>query len=286
MAGQISKAVAKAAERGVDEGSVRAAVERNRSSFAMALPAHVTADRFLRCALTALRTNPKLALCTEASVISGLMQAAQLGVEVNDVRGQAYLIPRWSSKLGCNEAVFQLGFRGAIDLAARGGITVDVDEICERDEYDFERGTTPRLYHKQSLGDRGTPIAYYAVAHFADDRRPTFALMSRREVEAHRDQFGSARGKSGDLFGPWVDHFDAMARKTVVIALLNYLPSTTELRQAMVDDAAGVEPIRASYVAQSPALSVPENVDVATGELVDLVVDPSIALAPKGTPDA
>jgi recombination protein RecT len=277
MAGaSIQKAVEQKAEARNGVATLRDAIKSSETQFAMALPSHVKPDRFLRAALTALNTVPKLAECTQHSVLAGLMQAAQLGLEVADVRGQAYLIPRWNSRMGCNEATFQLGYRGMIDLAARSGITVDVDEICANDAYDFQRGTKPYLMHKPTLGDRGDTLAYYAVATFSDGRPPSFVIMGKAEVEKHRDQFASSKRKDGGIYGPWVDHFDAMARKTVIRSLLNYLPVSVELREAAAIDTTGSDPapqVVASYMAPiTPALP-PENVDVATGEITDDYLD-------------
>lgn len=241
-----------------ERSTMRDAIKRSEQQFAMALPRHIGADRFVRSALTAINTVPKLGDCTQTSVLAGLMQAAQLGLEVADVRGQAYLIPRRNN--GVMQATFQLGFRGMIDLAARAGITVDVDMICENDQYDYERGTTPRLYHKPTLTDRGAVVAYYAVGTFSDGRPPSFVIMGRDEVEKHRDKFRSSKS------GPWDDHFDAMARKTVIRKLLNYLPTSAELRQQIIDvDANDSSDIGA--IDYGP-IGVPENVDAATGELL------------------
>jgi recombination protein RecT len=232
----VRQAVANREEASAAGATLRDAIKRSEEQFANALPQHVDPKRFLRAALTALGTVPRLAECTQISVLAGLMQAAQLGLEISDVRGQAYLIPR--NVRNVMTATFQLGYRGMIDLAARGGITVDVDEICENDAYDFQRGTSPRLYHKPTLGPRGAAIAYYAVAHFSDGRPATFAIIGRGEAEEHRDKFASSRDyNSKEVSGPWVDHFDAMARKTVIRQLLNYLPTTVELRQAAAIEA-------------------------------------------------
>ena len=57
-----------------------------------ALPSFITPERFIRVAVTSMRLNPKLAQCTQISVLAALFQAAQLGLEPN-VEGQAYLIP-------------------------------------------------------------------------------------------------------------------------------------------------------------------------------------------------
>lgn len=284
MPGQVSQAVAKQDETRAHVATLRDAIKKSESQFAMALPKHVEPDRFLRAALTALNVVPKLTECTQTSVLAGLMQAAQLGLEVADVRGQAYLIPRYDSRDKCMKASFQLGYRGMIDLAARGGITVDVDEIHENDSYDFQRGTRPFLTHRPTLDDRGRVIAYYSVATFADGRPPAFAIMSVAEAETHRDRFASTKRKDGEIYGTWVDHFDAMARKTVIRKLLNYLPATVELRQAAAIDVDSTDaaPIVASYM---PGLVVPEGVDPETGELSP-PVDPTDVIDTTEQPSA
>jgi recombination protein RecT len=279
MAGAVSNEVARreqSAAAGADaRKEMRKSIEDTGSEFARALPAHVDPRRFMRAALTAVNTVPKLLECTRASVIAGLMQAAQLGLEVADVRGQAFLIPRWDSKDRCMKAGFQLGYRGMIDLAARAGITVDSDVIFEHDDYDYERGTNPRLYHKPTLTDPGEPLIYYAVAFFGDDRRPQFVMRSKTRIELHRDRFASSKNKAGEIYGPWVDHFDAMAQKTVIRMLLDKLPTSVELRQALVADAVQEDAAMGGSVYATTgtidpmgAIDVaPSGVDPDTGEI-------------------
>jgi recombination protein RecT len=209
-------------------------VKRSESQFARALPRHIDAGRFVRTCLTTLRTTPGLAACTPQSILAGLMQAAQLGVEVNDVRQQSYLVPRWNAKTNAQEASFQLGYRGMIDLAARGGIIVDAHDVHENDEFLFEYGLEPDLVHRPTLQHRGEPIAYYAVARFADaSRPPAFRVIGRQEAELIRDSFAAGKKRDGTVTGPWINHFDAMARKTAIRRLLNYLPLPIELAEAV-----------------------------------------------------
>lgn len=254
--------------------TLRTAVEKNAAGFAQALPDHVKPDRFIRAALTAINVVPKLGQCTTPSVIAGLMQAAQLGLEVADVRGQCYLIPRRDSRAGVMKASFQLGYRGMIDLAARSGITVSSEDVCEGDELAYELGGNRFLKHVPTLrGDRGPAFAYYAVATFADRRPPEFKIMGKAQIEQHRDRFASTRSSKGDIVGPWDEHFDAMARKTVIRALLNYLPVAVELRDAIHLDAVeatsseGPRPI--DYGA---TFDIPDNVDGVTGEIDQMTV--------------
>jgi recombination protein RecT len=242
----------------------------------MALPSHVKVDRFMRAAFTAINVVPKLGECTQQSVLAGLMQAAQLGLEVSDVRGQCFLIPRNDNSAGgVMKASFQLGYRGMIDLAARSGITVDAEELHDADDFDYSLGTSRFLRHKPTLGPRGPVLAYYATATFADKRTPAFTIMSLYEVMEHRDKFASTR-KKGEITGPWVDHFDAMARKTVIRALLNYLPVAVELRDAIHADAIEADstemPTPVDYGARFQVPELPENVDGETGEIDPMTV--------------
>lgn len=266
----VTQAVEKHTEQRSAIATLRDAIKASENQFALALPKHVDAGRFLRASLTALNVVPKLQECTQVSVLAGLMQAAQLGLEVSDVRGQCYLIPR--KVKGTMTATFMLGYRGMIDLAARGGITVDVDEICENDAYDYQRGTSPKLYHKPTLGARGAVLAYYAVAQFSDGRPPSFVIIGKTEAEEHRDKFGSDRDyETKEIKGVWVEHFDAMARKTVVKMLLNYLPATVELRQAVAIETTGSDDmVNVSYLppTNTQLSAPPDNVDAETGEII------------------
>lgn len=242
--------------------NLRTSIEKAEPQFAMALPDHVRPDRFIRAALTALNVVPKLAECEPRSVIAGLMQAAQLGLEVADVRGQCYLIPRKDSRANVMKASFQLGYRGMIDLAARSGITVTAEEVCEGDQLDYTLGSRRHLTHRPSLGKRGPAYAYYAVASFSDHREPEFKILGRAQIEEHRDKFAASTSAGS----PWVEHFDAMARKTVIRALLNYLPVSVELRDAVHNEA--IETTERWHPGTGQQMTeVPADVDGVTGEI-------------------
>ena len=72
-------------------------------------------------------------------------------------------------------------------------------------------------------------IHVYAVARLKDGG-VQFEVMSRADVEKVR-----ALSKAGSS-GPWVDHFDEMAKKTVIRRLFKYLPVSIELQKAVVMD--------------------------------------------------
>lgn len=194
-----------------------------------AIPQHMTPERLLRIATTSIRTNPKLKVCTPESLLGAVMQCAQLGLEPS-VLGHAYLIP-YKNK-GVDEAQFQIGYKGLIELARRTGqiSSIMAHAVHENDEFEYEYGIDEKLRHVPADGDRGAVTRYYAYAKFKDGGY-SFMVMSKRDIEIHRDKFSKAKN-----FGPWVDHFDEMAKKTVLKALMKYMPISVEFQKAVDQD--------------------------------------------------
>lgn len=243
-----------------------------------ALPNKKNAERFVRLALTELRTVPHLLECSEVSVLAGIMQSAQLGLEIGGPRAQAFLIPRYSSKLRGYEATFQLGYRGLIDIAGRSGVKVSVREVYANDEFQYEDGLEPILRHIPKLdGERGPVIALFAVARFIDGSQPEFLVMSLAEVDAVGEQFGP-RNKSGVLIGPWADPKSkpGMRRKTLARRVLNYVPMPVEVEDAMRadDDVAQPQPV-ANTAQRTAEIPPPAPADDTAGP-------PGVASKPAG----
>jgi recombination protein RecT len=187
------------------------------------LPQHVTAERMSRIALNVIRTNPKLLQCDINSLMGGVMEAAKLGLEPG-LMGQCYLIPFENRKANRIEAQFIVGYKGLIDLVRRSGqvSTIEARTVYENDVFDYEYGLDNSLKHKPTLTNRGAAIAYYAVCKLKDGGS-SFLVMSHQEMEQYRDKYAKSK-----KFGPWVDEFDAMARKTVLRQLIKYLPISVE----------------------------------------------------------
>lgn len=200
----------------------------------LALPKNLDPDRLLRIALTEIRRTPKLAECSQASLLGALFQCAQLGLEIGASLGQAYLVPYG------RDVQFQLGYRGMIDLAMRSGrvASIEARAVFQGDQFDCTFGLHSDLQHTPDWNnpDRNDPkklTFVYAVAHLTDSPRPQFVVMSRAEIEAIRK-----RSKSGSS-GPWVTDYEAMALAKVVKRLFKWLPVSIEMARAVAaDDAA------------------------------------------------
>lgn len=225
-----------------------AQVKAMESEFSRAVPSTLGIDgaRYVRLALTQFRTTPQLLQCSEESVLGGLMQAAQLGLEISNVMGQCWLIPR-KNKSGRMEATFQLGYKGLIDLAGRSGVAVDAQVVREGDSFVHRLGTSPVIDHEINLSQRGEAVAYYAVAR-AGGSVIGVEIMTRDEMEAHRAQYADASSSA------WRTAFDAMARKTIIARLLRRLPLSAEVADALSADSRPVYVERATIDGPEPAV--------------------------------
>jgi len=202
---------------------------RVKSQIALALPQHITPERLMRVALTEVRRTPALAKCKPESLLAAIMQCAQLGLEPGGGLGHAWLIPFKE------EAQFIIGYRGMIDLARRSGqiLSIEARAVYEADTFHVSFGLEPDLTHEPAwdAADRGPLRFVYAVAKLKDGGFQ-FEVMSRAEIEKVR-----AQSKAGNN-GPWVTHFEEMAKKTVIRRLFKYLPVSVELARAVTLDEA------------------------------------------------
>ena len=200
-------------------------IQAGAKQFATALPKHINSERFVRIAITTIRQNPKLAQCSQESLLGALMISAQLGLEPGTL-GQCYLIPYG------RECQFQIGYKGMIELLRRSGQLKDIYaySVYENDEFEMTYGLDRDLKHKPNLQDRGNFIGCYCVAVLKDDAR-AFEYMTKEEIEVHGKKFSKTYGN-----GPWKTDFEAMAHKTVVKKMLKWLPLSVEFLEMTNND--------------------------------------------------
>lgn len=205
-------------------------IKAMEQQFQLAAPKGAEASQLVRDALTALRQNPQLAQCSQASVLGGLMTLAQLGLRPG-VLGQAWLIPFKDYRQGM-VAQLVIGYQGLVELAHRSGKiqSLIARTVYEHDTFDVDYGLEDKLVHKPYMGgDKGAPIAYYAVAKFTTGGH-AFYVMSHAEMEIYRERHVKAKK------GPWVDHYESMAHKTCVRQLSKWMPKSTELATGLSAD--------------------------------------------------
>ncbi|RJT47197.1 recombination protein RecT [Rahnella woolbedingensis] len=226
-----------------------------KNQLAAALPRHMTADRMIRIVTTEIRKNPELAGCNQQSFIGSVVQCSQLGLEPGNALGHAYLLPfnknKKNPQTGKWEVVSKdvqliIGYRGMIDLARRSGqiVSISARTVREGDYFSFSYGLEENLTHRPGESEDSPITHVYAVAKLKDGG-VQFEVMTFKQVEKVRA--GSKAGTSG----PWVSHWEEMAKKTVIRRLFKYLPVSIEMQKAVIMDEkaeAGVDQENASVI--------------------------------------
>jgi recombination protein RecT len=243
-----------------------------------ALPKHVDPERMLRIAVTAVRQSPDLALCTAASFVGCVMQAAQLGLEPNTPLGLAYLIPRKSKKLdaGQRECTLIIGYQGQLDLSRRSGLVgpVYAHVVREGDAFEYGLGTDTYIKHRPSddpaREEKQITHAYAVAKGRESSQECQFVVLTRAQIEARRKRSAAADE------GPWITDLEAMCCKSAARALWKWLPKSAEMARAeAIEDAAdrGVpitaafDPTVAEAMVKGGLIEDAEIVDPATGEV-------------------
>lgn len=204
--------------------AVVADVNRMSKQFAMALPEHVSPERFCRVVITAINSNPDLIRAERDSVLAAAMKCAQDGLLPD---GKEAALVTYGSK-----AQYLPMIAGILTKVRRSGElkTINAHVVHENDHYAYQLGDDEKIDHTPRIdGPRGKAVAVYAIAH-TKDGGVYREWMTIEEVNQVRNV---SRAKNN---GPWVQWWGEMARKTVLRRLAKRLPMSTDLMQVFQRD--------------------------------------------------
>ena len=220
--------------------------------FAQVLPKTLPVERLIRTIVISAQRLPKLLECDRQSLFNAAMSAACLGLEVDGVTGQAYLIPFKG------RAQLVVGYKGYNTLAARSGITITGAVVREGDEFDYQLGSAAFVRHKPK-GSKGRITHAWACAQ-SMNRPAVVEVLDIDELLAVKAKSpGAARSDS-----PWNDPsigFPAMCQKTAKRRLARSMPLNVMQQAARMDEAVDEQ--------GAPAWISPDKGVVIDGEFSD-----------------
>jgi phage RecT family recombinase len=172
--------------------------------------------------LTAIQLQPALLECERKSLLLACLRAANDGL-MPDGREGAFVI--FKSKKGPPTAQWMPMYAGLLKKVRNTGelLSISANVVYERDQFDYELGDQERIVHKPAIGDRGKPIAAYAIAHLKGGG------IEREVMDANAIRQVQAVSRASAEESPWNQWPDEMARKTVIRRLYKRLPSSTEM---------------------------------------------------------
>ncbi len=217
-------------------------LERMIPEFQAAMPKGREATQLVRDATTCLRTIKDLDKCEPTSVLGALMTCAQLDLRPGVAAlGHAWPLPFWDGKTQGLKAQLVIGYKGYIELGYRSGKLAGIaSRIVYENELDgFEfiyREDGDILTHKPSYrGLRGEIVCFYSTARIIGGGYSLTEPVSLEEMEAHREKY-APRDRHKKITGPWVNHFGAMGKKTMILRNFALLPKSAEMVSAMQAD--------------------------------------------------
>jgi recombination protein RecT len=220
--------------------------------FAQVLPKTLPVERLIRTIVISAQRLPKLLECDRQSLFNAAMSAACLGLEVDGVTGQAYLIPFKG------RAQLVVGYKGYNTLAARSGITITGAVVREGDEFDYQLGSAAFVRHRPRTS-KGRITHAWACAQTMD-RPAVVEVLDIDELMAVKAKSpGAARSDS-----PWNDPsigFPAMCQKTAKRRLARSMPLNVMQQAARMDEAVDEQ--------GAPAWISPDKGVVIDGEFSD-----------------
>jgi len=195
--------------------------------------------------------NPKneyLRKATPESVAGSIVNVANIGLTLNPVSGEAYLVPRYDKcdkKIHCH---LEPSYKGFFKLLTDAGTVTSINPqvVYEGDEFDVQLGLEVQVKHIPFYvtgNKQGEMKGVYCVATLPGGEKQ-FEYMTVQEIHEIRNNSESwksfADGKSKSAI--WNDWGGEMARKTVVRRIYKYLPrSCQKIKETeRIDNAIGL----------------------------------------------
>ena len=200
---------------------------RVKEQIARALPPHMKLDRFIRICLVTIGNRPDLQECTSLSVMSAIVEASQLGLELDPVLGHGYLLAFKKGGSDKKVCTFIPGYKGFVHLMRNSGLVsmVNAEVVRAQDEFAIELGTQRRLIHVPKLDAEGRLLeknwlGAYSTVQFKDGATD-FEYMTEEEINEHRKRSPAERAGAS---GPWKTDTAAMWQKTTIRTISRRMP--------------------------------------------------------------
>lgn len=200
-------------------------LEKNKAEFEKRL-GKGTLKRECDNAARVISGSPQLQKCSPESILKAIYDVSLVGLSLNPVLKEAYLIPRWNTKAGCNECTLLPAYGGLVKLAQEAsGIPLVAAQLVHKNDTFKVNMATGDIEHYPAEGERGDITQVYAIARLANGMQQV-ELMTMAEVYEVRECSDSWRAFVAKKITScvWDSNEGEMTRKTVLKRLCKYLP--------------------------------------------------------------
>lgn len=234
-------------------------------------------QQFVTSIISAVSTNPQLAECDNASIVSAALLGQALNLSPSPQLGQYYMVPfnktlknADGSSYQIKVAQFQLGYKGYIQLAIRSGYYKKINVLAIKEgeliKYDpLSEELEVNLIEDDDTRESTPTIGYYAMFEYMNGFRKTL-YWSKKKMLTHADKYSQAFSKEAtkgkypkvsfedfeagkvaesDMWkysSFWYKDFDGMAYKTMLRQLISkWGIMSIDMQMAMEKDMAEIK---------------------------------------------
>lgn len=216
--------------------TLRQRLSQMTPEFKKALPGHIPVERFVRTVQTAIQMNPQIAHAATAteggmhSLLAACTKAATDGLII-DGREAALVTFRQNTKQRKNDpdkwedrVQYIPMVAGLMKKARNSGeiASIAAHVVHANDKFTYVLGDDERIEHAPTFGDRGEPVAVYAIVRLKD------GSVQREVMDKAAVMRIAKQSKNERQYDPSSPNFGEWWRKTVIRRISKYLPSSSD----------------------------------------------------------
>ena len=198
-------------------------LKEHKAAFVQMMPTSAQKDRLFQILCREIQQNPDLASCSRASILDCAVEAAKLNLDFSGTMQHLHMIP-FKKK-----ATLIVGFRGLMELMRRGSkepiAKIESRCVYENDKFHVNESEITHEYNPFAES-RGDFVGVYCLITYENGTRQ-WETMSMADVDKIRNM-SLAKNST-----PWKNHYEEMARKTVIRRIAKYVPMSAETADAI-----------------------------------------------------
>lgn len=211
-------------------------------------------QRFITSIISAVSSNPDLAECEQASIVSAAMVGESLKLSPSPQLGHFYMVPYKDKNRG-PVAQFQLGYKGYIQLAVRSGYYARINVMAIKEgelvSYDpLSEEIKVNIIEDDAQRETSKTVGYYVMFKYHNGFIKSL-YWSKEKMEIHAKTYSQGYKKdlaNGTKYTFWSKDFDAMAFKTMLRQIISKwgimsieLQTAIEKDMGVIDESGNVD---------------------------------------------
>jgi recombination protein RecT len=233
------------------------------------------AQGFVTSIITIVNQSKELQNATHESIYTAALMAASLDLPINQNLGFAYIVPYYN-KDKVQEAQFQMGWKGFVQLAQRTGLYKNISATAILEGQIIS--DNPLFGYEFDFNIKSDKVVGYASYFRLLNGFEKVFYMSMEDIQKHAKKYSQTYKSNKDWVvnqSRWSQDFDSMALKTVIKLLISkFGPMSIEMQKAIISDQSvikNIDTMEVDYVDNTPLSIEQTNVNSERNSLINFI---------------